>query len=59
MKSIYTPYKNEINNVSANKLIVDLMRYYTQSIISVAINNRWQINGFKVIINIYTYHLYN
>ena len=59
MKSIYTPYKNEINNASANKLIVDLMRYYTQSIISVAINNRCQINGFKVIINIYTYYLYN
>ena len=59
MKSIYTPYKNEINNVSANKLIVDLMRYYTQSIISVAINNSCQINGFKVISNIYTYHLYN
>lgn len=35
------------------------MRYYTQSIISVAINNRCQINGFKVISNIYTYHLYN
>ena len=39
--------------------LYDLMRYYTQSIISVTINNSCQINGFKVIINIYTYYLYN